>query len=87
MLLVSVIVAVVFVAKVVAIVVVAIDLAPVAIAGFCLPLTKVWTPRISRYKDRFELNGESLLERGAMGGSHGEGNDLTKVLNEGEMVL
>merc|ERR1719433_1008702 len=56
MLLVSVVVAVVVMAKVVAIVVVVIDLAPVAIAEFSLPLAK----------DRFELNRESLLERGSL---------------------
>merc|ERR1719433_2665040 len=56
MLLVSVVVAVVVMAKVVAIVVVVIDLAPVAIAEFSLPLAK----------DRFELNRESLLEGGPL---------------------
>ena len=59
-------VSVVVVTKVVAIVVVVVDLAPVAAAGFSLPLTN----------DRQELDWESLFERGAMGGSHSEGNDL-----------
>ena len=77
MLLVSIIVAVVVVAKVVAIVVAVVDLAPVAIAGFSLPLTK----------DRFELDRESLFEGGAMSGNHGEGDDLNKVMNEGGMLV
>ena len=77
MLLVSVVVAVVIMAKVVVIVVVVVDLAPVAIAGFSLPLAK----------DRFELDRESLFERGAMGGSRGEGKDLNKVLNEGGILV
>ena len=66
MLRVSVVVAVAVVGKVVAIIVIVVDLALVAIAGFSLPLTK----------DRFEFDRESLFERGAMGGSRGNGNDL-----------
>ena len=66
MLLVSIVVAIVIMAKVVAIVVVVVDLALVAIAGFSLPLTK----------DRFEFDRESLFEGGAMSGNHGNGNDL-----------
>ena len=72
---VAVVVAVVVVGKVVAIIVVVVDLALVAIAGFSLPLTK----------DRFEFDRESLFEGGTMSGYHGNGNDLKKVMNLGEM--
>ena len=62
MLLVSVVVLI----KVVAIVAIVVDVA--SVAGLSLPLAN----------EREELNRESLFERGAMGGSHGEGNDLKK---------